>query len=133
MKKDAYQDDTVLVTEELLACCRDGKSGDKKTAVPEKTSSVRVPALPRAFLLSILLAEDLTEHILLTLSSKVISVDTETGTWSKSQHVSTKKSILGSMVASGDSLLNDKTQSDGSLFRLLESYLTGAHRTKMQS
>ena len=94
--------ETVLTEGELLAYCHDCKSGDKKKDVNVTISSVRVHALLDAFLLIILLAEDLAEHTPLELSSRMTCADIKCETWSKAQYGSTRKSIRELMVASDD-------------------------------
>ena len=65
MKKDVYEGETVITKSKLLAACCNCMSGGDKNDAKEKTSSLCVHGLPRAYLLSILLVEALVEHVLL--------------------------------------------------------------------
>ena len=60
MKKDIYDGDTVLTKDKILCAKCDCKSGAQK-----KNRNVCVHTKPRGLLLSVLLAEDLAEHMLL--------------------------------------------------------------------
>ena len=111
MKKEVYDGATVLTKDELLCASCGCTSGSEKE---EKVACVHT--LPRGFLLCLLLAEDLAEHMLLEMSSILTSSLIDQDTWSESQIASMKKSTLILMEASGDSSLVEKTKDSATLF-----------------
>ena len=130
MKKEVYQGETVLTKDKLVAACCDCMSGGNKKDLADKSSSACVHVFPRGYLLTILLLEDLAEHMLLELSSKVTSADIETSTWSAVQIQSMKTSIGVLMLASGEISLARNPPASSSLFQLLKVYRTGTQRMK---
>ena len=93
MKKEVYQGETVLTKDKLVAACCDCMSGGNKKYLADKSLSACVHVFPRGYLLTILLLEDLAEHMLLELSLKVTSTDIETSTWSAAQIQSMNTSL----------------------------------------
>ena len=116
----------MLTKDELLCCdcgCKSGSKGKQKVAC--------VHSLPRAYALSILLAEDLSEHMLLELSSLVTSSDIEQQSgWNDDDIESMKNSLRILMQASGNSSLAEETSSAGTVCEMLQSFRTGTQRQK---
>ena len=125
MKKSVYNGTIVLTKDEILATECDCMSGAKNG---ECRACVHV--LPRGFLLSILLAEDLAQHMLLELTSMVTSAEIETDNWTPEQIASMKSSALILMEASGESTLAKEVASAKTLYEMLHSYRTGTQKTK---
>ena len=90
-----------------------------------------VHSFGRPFLLTILLAEDLGQHLLLELPSKVTSPNIKTATWSTQQIQLTRKSILCLSRATGGSMLVTNIEPNTPIFRMLESYCTGTQQEKL--
>jgi len=124
MKKSIYNGTIVLTKDEILATECDCMSGAKNG---ECRACVHV--LPRGFLLSILLAEDLAQHMLLELTSMVTSAEIETDNWTSEQIASMKSSALILIEASGESLAKE-VASAKTLYEMLHSYRTGTQKTK---
>lgn len=125
MKKDVYDGTTVLTKDELLAtecgCMSGAKNGECRACIH---------VLPRGFLLSILLSEDLAQHMLLELTSMVTSAEIETDNWTPEQIASMKSSALILMEASGESTLAKEVAPAKTLYEMLHSYRTGTQKTK---
>ena len=126
MKKEKYSGCVVLTKDELLCCecdCKSGSKGDQRVAC--------VHSFPRGFLLSILLAEDLAEHLLLELSSLVTSPDIEQQSgWNSDQINIMKKSITTLIRASGNNSLADMTTNAPTVYDMLQTFRTGTQRQK---
>ena len=81
-------------------------------------------------MLSVLLAEDLAQHMLLELTSMVTSAEVETDNWTANQIASMRSSALILMEASGESSLAKEVSSSKTLHEMLHSYRTGTQKTK---
>jgi len=125
MKKDIYDGDTVLTKDKILCAKCDCKSGAQG-----KNRNVCVHTKPRGILLSILLAEDLAEHMLLELTSMLTSPAVETDTWSEEQVGKVKESVLTLMEASGDLAITREAAKKDTLFDMLQPYKTGTQQQK---
>ena len=95
MKKSVYDGTTVLTKDQLLCSECDCMSGTK-----DEEARACVHVLPRALMLSVLLVEDLAEHMLFELTSMVTSADIEKDNWGSEQIKSMKNSIFTLMDAS---------------------------------
>ena len=125
MKADKYAGSTVLTKDKLLACSCGCKSGGQDN---QRVACVHV--FPRAFLLSVLLAQDLAEHILLELSSLMSSPDIELQSeWDSATIQSMKSSILVLMRASGRFALADEMCTVNTVYEMLVKFRTGTERT----
>ena len=78
MKSKEYKGVTVLTKDKLVASCCDYIRGGDKLDISQSISSACVHTLTRAFLLSMLTAEDLAGHTLLQLTLNVTSANVET-------------------------------------------------------
>jgi len=125
MKKDIYDGDTVLTKDKILCAKCDCKSGAQK-----KNRNVCVHTKPRGLLLSVLLAEDLAEHMLLELTSMLTSAAVESDVWSEEQVEKAKKSVLILMEASGDVAAATEAAKKDTLFDMLQPYKTGTQQQK---
>jgi hypothetical protein len=126
MKKEKYKGSTALTTDMLLCCdcgCKSGGTGNQRVAC--------VHSLARAYLLSVLLAEDLAEHMLLELSSLVTSpeIEQESG-WDGDAVTSMRESIVTLMKASGNCALAEEMTSVSTMHEMLQKFRTGTERTK---
>jgi hypothetical protein len=125
MKQEKYYGDTVLTKNKLLAVscqCKSGSNGAEKIAC--------VHSLPRPFMLTILLAEDLAEHILLELTSTVTSSNVEKDTWDSDKLQSMKQSVVTLAKASGNNGLAEEMEKSASLYEMLQHFQTGTQKTK---
>ena len=125
MKKDIYEGETVFTKHEILCACCDCKSG----AQGEERNAC-VHTMPRGMLLSILLAEDLAEHILLELTSMLTSIAVESDVWDMGQIEKMKKSVIVLMEASGELLVAREAAEKTNLFEMLQHYKTGTQLEK---
>jgi len=125
MKKDIYDGDTVLTKDKILCAkckCKSGAQG--------KNRNVCVHTKPRGILLSILLAEDLAEHMLLELTSMLTSPAVETDTWNEEQVRKVKESVLTLMEASGNIAIAREAAKKDTLYDMLQPYKTGTQQQK---
>jgi hypothetical protein len=124
MKQQVYDGDVVITRDKILSSKCGCKSGAQK-----KNRNVCVHTFPRGLLLSVLLAEDLAEHILLELTSMLSSNLVETDVWSETQIDKLKRSVSILMEASGV-VSSVEAPQKSSVFDMLQSYKTGTQREK---
>ncbi|KAL9182228.1 hypothetical protein ACHAXT_012880 [Thalassiosira profunda] len=124
MKKDVYDGDTVLTKDTLVCAQCECKSGAKK-----KERVACVHTAPRAMMLSILLAEDLAEHVLITLASIVTSAYVEEDTWSKEQIESMKRSAVALARGSKSNRTAEEMAKSATLYQMMQKYRTGTQKT----
>ena len=124
MKGDVYDGWTVITIDSLLCAECDCKSGSKED---DKVACVHT--LARAYLLSILLCEDLAEHILVELCSYVSSGDVERNVWNDDEIASMKKSMIVLAEATGNMELSDAMSKQTTIHAMLESFQTGTQKS----
>ncbi len=125
MKTDIYDGDIVLTKDKILCAKCDCMSGAQG-----KNRNVCVHIKPRGILLSILLAEDLAEHILLEFTSMLTSPAVETDNWSTEQIEKVKESILILMEASGEVVIAREAAKKDTIYDMLQPYKTGTQEQK---
>ena len=90
-----------------------------------------VHVLPRSFLLSMLIMEDLGPHVLWEFSSIMTSPVVEMNTWpSIEDRASIKQSLLEFMRCSGDCELADKLANCETIYDILLAFRTGTQKSK---
>lgn len=97
MKKNVYETGIVATAKDLLCCkctCQCGSQNDQRI--------VCVHVLAVLYLLTLLLFEDLAEHLLLELSACLSGDIWETSQWSDNGEKSIKRSIVTLMEAAGE-------------------------------
>ena len=123
MKKQVYECGVVATAQDILCCqcgCQCGSKGTEK--------QVCVHILPLLFLLTILLFEDLAEHMLLELAACMSSDIWDKSVWSDDDIEWMKRSIITLAEAAGEPV-NTHKQTDA-IEDLLEKFVVGTQRRK---
>ena len=123
MKKQVYECGVVATAKDILCCqcgCQCGSKGKEK--------QVCVHILPLLFLLTILLFEDLAEHMLLELAACMSSDIWDKSIWSDDDIEWMKRSIITLAEAAGEPVDTHKQTDD--IEDLLEKFVVGTQRRK---
>ena len=132
MKQDIYQTEVLVTSNNLLCCkcnCKCGSQGSQRI--------VCVHTLVRPYMLSLLLADDLAEHMLIELASLVNGslgemlddIESIKTPWTASDINSMKQSILLLCCAAGQSVSHHDTLC--TIREILEKFIVGTEQRKV--
>ena len=123
MKKKVYQTGIVVTAKDIICCkcsCQCGSDGDQRV--------VCVHNLPLLFLLTLLLFEDLAEHMLLELAACMGADIWDKSVWSEDDIKSMKQSIITLTEAAGEPM--GTHNSNNEIDDLLKTFVVGTERRK---
>ena len=123
MKKNIYESTIVATSNDLLSCkctCQCGSRNNERI--------VCVHNLAALYLLTLLLFEDLAEHLLLEFSACLSGDLWDIDEWSDVIMNELRVSLVALMIASGEPV--DNISDDSSLKYLLENYVVGTEKRK---
>eukprot|EP00956_Cyclotella_meneghiniana_P040674 scaffold202164_cov66-Cyclotella_meneghiniana.AAC.2 len=123
MKKNIYESGIVATTNDVLSCkctCQCGSQNEQRI--------VCVHNLAVLYLLTLLLFEDLAEHLLLEFAACLSADLWEVDKWSDNVMNDLRDSLVTLMSAAGEPV--DKINDDCSLKDLLENFVVGTERRK---
>ena len=127
MKQNIYNTEIVMTDEDLLCCQCDCQCGSKKE---DSRKNLCVHALVVPYLLSILMAEDLPEHMRLELASLSLILEEGDGMWSDDIIAEMKQNALTLMRSAGNNTLTKLDAQEKTLGELLETFTVGTERQK---